>query len=72
MYEGSEKMSYADSMISTMGDQAGGSAICISAVSDLRANTSPNINKHPSLCGLVSWVTQQTGGATTSHTGGPR
>jgi len=69
---GSEKMSYAYFRISTIGNQAGGSAISLSAASDLRANTSPNLNKHPSLCGLMSWVTQQSGGATTSHTGGSR
>jgi len=69
---GSEKMSYADFRISVIGNQAGGSAISLSAASDLRANTSPNLNKHPSLCGLMSWVTQQSGGATTSHTGGSR
>lgn len=66
----SEKMSYADSRFSTIGNQAGESAIFISADSDLRAHTSPNLNKHPLPCGLMSSITRQSGGATISHTGG--
>jgi hypothetical protein len=67
---GFEKISYADSGVSSIGTQSGGLVISISVASDLRLYISPNLNKHPSLCGLVSWVTQQSGGATTSHTGG--
>ena len=43
----SEKMSYADSRFSTIGNQAGGSAISISAASDLRSIIFPNVNSIP-------------------------
>lgn len=44
---GSEKMSYADSRIPTIGNQAGGSAISTSAASDLRSIIFPNVNSIP-------------------------